>query len=85
MKTTSTLTSSDQKRLRWISIRLLSVTLAGILLIASTPATAHTTKTDTVEFHRIDQPTTTKVGVAAIGFGLIALELWWFLGNKTKA
>ncbi|MFK8183342.1 MAG: hypothetical protein AB8B99_08200 [Phormidesmis sp.] len=36
------------------------------------------------EPHRLSHPTYVKAGVAAVGFGLIGLELWWFLFGKTK-
>lgn len=38
-----------------------------------------------VRFQKIEQPWPLKVGVTLGGIGLIGLELWWFLGSKTKA
>ena len=37
-----------------------------------------------VRFPRIEQPLALKVGVTLGGVALIGLELWWFLGSKTK-
>lgn len=38
----------------------------------------------TSEFQRIEQPLWAKAVVTAGGFGLIGLELWWFLFSKPK-
>lgn len=38
----------------------------------------------TSEFQRIEQPLWVKAAVTAGGFGLIGLELWWFLLSKPK-
>jgi len=38
----------------------------------------------TSEFQRIDQPLWVKAAVTAGGFGVIGLELWWFLLSKPK-
>ncbi|MEM7794091.1 MAG: hypothetical protein AAF579_06505 [Cyanobacteria bacterium P01_C01_bin.118] len=34
------------------------------------------------EFQPIEQPISLKLGITLASFGLIALELWWFLGKK---
>ncbi|MEM9482547.1 MAG: hypothetical protein AAGA83_02530 [Cyanobacteria bacterium P01_F01_bin.116] len=34
------------------------------------------------EFQPIEQPIPLKLGITLASFGLIALELWWFLGKK---
>lgn len=39
----------------------------------------------TNQFQRIDQPLGNKVAVTLGGFGLIGLQLWWFLLNKPKS
>ncbi|HEY9639684.1 MAG TPA: cupredoxin domain-containing protein, partial [Coleofasciculaceae cyanobacterium] len=39
----------------------------------------------TGQFHRIEQPVWVKGAVTAGGFGLIGLELWWFLLSKPKS
>lgn len=44
-----------------------------------------TAKEGTGQFHRIEQPLWVKAAVTAGGFGLIGLELWWFLLNKPKS
>jgi plastocyanin domain-containing protein len=41
--------------------------------------------TRTQEFERIEQPLGVRLGVTAVGVGLIGLELWWFLGSKPKS
>ncbi len=61
-----------------LSLSLLSGFLSG-------KANAQMSETDNSEFRSIDQPLGLKLGVSAAGLGLIGLELWWFLFNKTKA
>jgi plastocyanin domain-containing protein len=39
----------------------------------------------TEQFQRIEQPLVNKIAVTLGGLGLIALELWWFLGSKPKS
>lgn len=39
----------------------------------------------TQQFRRIEQPLSLKVGVTLAGVGLVGLELWWFLGHKTRS
>jgi plastocyanin domain-containing protein len=41
--------------------------------------------TSTQEFKRIEQPLEVKLGVTAVGVGLIGLELWWFLLSKSRS
>ena len=62
-------------RNRWLIVSLLSV---GLLF--SQPAKARTVDTD--EFQPIEQPLSLKIGVAAVGAGLVGLELWWFLAKE---
>ncbi|MBD2154301.1 cupredoxin domain-containing protein [Leptolyngbya sp. FACHB-16] len=62
---------------------VLSGSLSGAL--ASEPHTeSHTASPAETTVRRIDQPLTSKVAVTLGGLGLIGLELWWFLGTKTK-
>lgn len=37
------------------------------------------------QFQRVEQPLWLKAGVTAGGLGLIGLELWWFLGSKSRS
>ncbi len=39
----------------------------------------------TVQFHRIEQPFWVKGAVTTVGLGLIGLEIWWFLLSKPKS
>lgn len=48
-------------------------------------ATHHQAAAQMGQFHRIEQPTGLKVGVALGGLALISLELWWFLWSKPKS
>ncbi|MBE9059657.1 hypothetical protein [cf. Phormidesmis sp. LEGE 11477] len=86
MKTTSILNRSNRKRLlrRALNVSMLSVTLAFILLSIAQTANAQTLECKG-KFHRIDQPTSLKAGVATTGLGMIGLELWWFLSRKIKS
>ncbi len=54
---------------------------------AQSPHNAHTSAptAQTGEFQRIEQPLWVKGVVTAGGFGLIGLELWWFLFSKPKS
>ena len=36
------------------------------------------------QFHRIEQPSSLKIGVTLGGLALISLELWWFQFSQTK-
>ncbi|EDX86763.1 hypothetical protein S7335_4469 [Synechococcus sp. PCC 7335] len=63
---------------------IVSVLVGGLVGVSPT-AMAHTIETDQSKFQRVDQPIALKVGVAATGLGLIAIELWWFLSSRTKA
>ncbi len=69
-------------------------TLIGFSLLLSAPSTIAQMPHDTVQpdateqsgqFHRVDQPLWLKAAVTAGGFGLIGLELWWFLFSKPKS
>lgn len=42
-------------------------------------------QTEQTGFRRIEQPISNKVAVTLGGFGLIGLELWWFLLSKPKS
>ncbi|MEH2071931.1 MAG: cupredoxin domain-containing protein [Nostoc sp.] len=42
-------------------------------------------RSQTVQFHRIQQPLGVKGTVTAVGLGLIGLEIWWFLLSKPKS
>ncbi|MDF5707328.1 MAG: cupredoxin domain-containing protein [Nostoc sp. S4] len=42
-------------------------------------------RSQTVQFHRIQQPLGVKSTVTAVGLGLIGLEIWWFLLSKPKS
>ncbi len=67
---------------KWLLSGLLSTSL---LLGGAHTAQAQISQSDTGEFRRINQSLGLKVGVTAVGLGLIGLELWWFLFSKTKA
>ena len=43
---------------------------------------AKTQAANTDEFRSIEQPLSLKLGVAAVGAGLVGLELWWFLAKE---
>jgi plastocyanin domain-containing protein len=60
------------------------VLLLGIT--ASVPITAKPAQAamETGQFRRIEQPLALKLGVTLGGFGLIGLELWWFLLSKKQ-
>ena len=62
-------------RNRWLLVSLLSVSL-----LFTQPAKAQSANTD--EFRSIEQPLSLKIGVAAVGAGLVGLELWWFLAKE---
>lgn len=61
-------------RTRWLIVSLLSVSL-----LFTQPAKAQSVDMD--EFRPIEQPLSLKLGVAAVGAGLVGLELWWFLAK----
>ncbi|MGB3293564.1 MAG: cupredoxin domain-containing protein [Phormidesmis sp.] len=67
---------------QWLLSGLLS---ASLLLGGASTAKAQISEPHTNEFRRIEQPLGLKVGVAAVGAGLIGLELWWFLLSKNKS
>lgn len=52
-------------------------------IAAEMPAGHSTSKTS--QFQRIEQPLSNKIVVTIGGFGLIGLELWWFLVSKPKS
>jgi plastocyanin domain-containing protein len=39
----------------------------------------------TQKFQPVGQPLAIKLGVSAVGVGLIGLELWWFLLSKPRS
>jgi plastocyanin domain-containing protein len=47
--------------------------------------TMPTTSQPSTEFQRMEQPLWAKVAVTTLGFGLIGLEIWWFVLSKPKA
>ena len=58
--------------------------LAGLMLFI-TPANAAMSHPNPAQrFAPVAQPVTLKVGVTIGGLALIGLELWWFLGRRTK-
>lgn len=66
-----------------------SLAAVGLLLEAASGVAAAEMPTDhsasQSKFERIEQPLGVKIGVAAGGFFLVGLELWWFLLSKPKA
>lgn len=56
---------------------LLTISLFSIGLLLSTATSAWAK-----EFQSIEQPLPLKFVITLAGLGLIALELWWFLGQK---
>ncbi|MBD0304557.1 MAG: cupredoxin domain-containing protein [Tolypothrix sp. T3-bin4] len=44
-----------------------------------------TEQAQTTQFRRIEQPFWVKGAVTTVGFGLIGLEIWWFLLSKPKS
>ena len=64
-------------KIKWPIISLLSV-----VLLSAQPAKAQISEEETGKFRRIEQPLSLKLGVAAVGAGLIGLELWWFLAKE---
>ncbi|MBW4602250.1 MAG: hypothetical protein KME29_22425 [Calothrix sp. FI2-JRJ7] len=52
--------------------------------VAQMPHQTHTSETQT-SFQRLEQPLWVKAAVTASGFGLIGLEIWWFLLSKPKS
>lgn len=44
-----------------------------------------TERAQTTQFRRIEQPFWVKGAVTTVGFGLIGLEIWWFLLSKPKS
>ena len=56
----------------------------GILFGATTAIAQMPTELTQQPFQRIDQPAELKIGVTIVGFGLIGLELWWFLNSKAQ-
>ncbi len=69
-------------KLKWL---LSSLITTSLLVGIPHPTKAQTSETNTSEFQRIEQPLGLKVGITAVGLGLIGLEFWWFLLSKTKA
>jgi plastocyanin domain-containing protein len=60
---------------------------AVIMLHSSVDAAAmthSTTAPPASTLQRIEQPLGVKVGVTLGGLAVMGLELWWFLGSKTK-
>ncbi|BAZ39639.1 hypothetical protein NIES4101_55930 [Calothrix sp. NIES-4101] len=54
--------------------------------VAEVPHTTHKSEiSPPSEFQRIEQPLWGKVAVTTFGFGLIGLEIWWFLLSKSKS
>lgn len=66
-----------------------SLTGLGLLLGIASGVTATempaSTSNSTNQFQRIEQPFSLKLGVTVGGLALMGLELWWFLGSKTKS
>lgn len=50
---------------------------------ASSMHSEHASRTQA--FQRVEQPLPLKLGVTLGGIALIALELWWFLGEKSQS
>ena len=69
------------------------ITVCGALvslsiLLGSMPAPAteeakHSSQQD-LQFVRIEQPLGHKIAVTIVGLSLMGVELWWFLGAKSK-
>jgi plastocyanin domain-containing protein len=67
--------------------KILWVCLACLVLLTSSPATAEMSSSHSQhnsQFQIIEQPLGVKVGVIIAGFGLIGLELWWFIFSKSE-
>lgn len=68
------------KRKFWSSIISLGLLLS---LASSVKATEMSDRhSGQNQFRRIEQPLSLKVAVTLSGLGLIAAELWWFLGSN---
>ena len=65
------------RKIKWPIISLLSV-----VLLLALPAKAQISAEETGKFRRIEQPLGIKLSVAAVGAGLVGLELWWFLAKE---
>ena len=68
---------------------ILWVSLACLMLLTSSPATAensysHSQHNQNQQFQIIQQPLELKFAVTIAGLGLIGLELWWFIFSKSE-
>lgn len=60
--------------------RLKSLLLAGGFCLGLILSTA--TSAQAGDFQAVEQPLALRLGVTALGLGLIVLELWWFLARR---
>jgi plastocyanin domain-containing protein len=60
-------------------------TLVGFGLLLASPQVIAAPHASTQEFQPVAQPLAIKLGVSAVGMGLIGLELWWFLLSKPRS
>ena len=61
---------------------LKSFLLSGLFCLGLIASTASLASANVGSIQAIEQPLVVKFGVTVMGLGLLALELWWFLGKK---
>ena len=61
---------------------LKSFLLSGLFCLGLIASTASLASANVGSIQAIEQPLVVKFGVTVAGLGLLALELWWFLGKK---
>jgi plastocyanin domain-containing protein len=59
--------------------------LGGFWLLLTSSQVSAAPHASTQQFQPVEQPLAIKLGVSAVGVGLIGLELWWFLGSKPRS
>ncbi|MFG6095914.1 hypothetical protein SPB21_11705 [Leptothoe sp. ISB3NOV94-8A] len=59
-----------------------SFLLSGLFCLGLIASTASLASANVGSIQAIEQPLVVKFGVTVAGLGLLALELWWFLGKK---
>ena len=63
-------------------MKLKTFLLSGLFCLGLIASTAAMASAKVGGFQAIEQPWPLKLGVTAIGLGLISLELWWFLVKR---
>ncbi|MEM1255397.1 MAG: hypothetical protein AAGI69_23410 [Cyanobacteria bacterium P01_H01_bin.21] len=64
-------------------MKLKSCLLTGCFCLGLLAVSTTTVGAQVQDIQTINQPIILKLSITAIGLGLMALELWWFLAKKS--